>query len=437
MDLSRKYNHSGLEAKRKKLLEVQKAERALSRAKVRRVRALDAIRLAAEGKPVGALSEAVGRAYRELTRRPRERLHRFLMALAVRRSRLLDDATWVVALVRIGERLGWAVRGVETWKVPGYNAQRQMQSLLRHLFCLYPMPVWFDSAWTSKVDCPTWRRWYVQVGQGASLRSMPEVPIAMTKRMMHFAMLAPNEYDVAQAIRWGQVRGMGGTAAVAAAVVAASAIFTAEQEPFWATVIQFMAAHPMLDPHQVGPIIDYIRSRKFVPGEQMVVEGRVVGGVIAEPNFSMKGRTAESLLRQVERWHRELARVPRGSKSRTWRPCGIEGMQRVEGTEPKVRIISIRELCSSAELMEEGRQLKHCVYSYTESCESGRRAIFSLRVDEGRGEERLITLEVAVKLRQIVQARGRYNRAATLVEQRIVRGWAVQSRLEIAGYVFA
>jgi hypothetical protein len=275
----------------------------------------------------------------------------------------------------------------------------------------------------------------VQVGLGQSLRTLSDLPFPLTKRMAHFAMQAPSDLGLFSALRWGQVRGLDGTVRLADAVVGALGTPQREHEAFWLTVIQFMAANPMLDPRQVGPIVDYIRSRRFEAQPMMVVNGRVEGGQIPEPNFSMKGRTVTSLLRQVDAWHRRLAAGPRGMPNLAWVSCGIAGMQRVEGTPPNVRVFTIRELLTSADLFAEGQKLRHCVGSYAQSCQRGRCSIFSLRLDEGRGEERLITIEIVPTQRRIVQARGRFNRFCTPVEQRVIRAWAIQSGLEIAGHV--
>jgi hypothetical protein len=150
----------------------------------------------------------------------------------------------------------------------------------------------------------------------------------------------------------------------------------------------------------------------------------------------MKGRTVESLLRQMRAWHDELARAPRrGVERLAWAPCGIPGLERTEGTPPTQRIVRVVELLTSMDLVEEGRVLRHCVASYAVSCAMRRAAIFSLRLDEGHGAQRLVTLEVSLPGRALVQARGRFNRRVDAVESRIIRGWAQQAGVDVAGYV--
>jgi hypothetical protein len=43
-------------------------------------------------------------------------------------------------------------------------------------------------------------------------------------------------------------------------------------------VVQFFVANPMLDPHQVGPIVDWIHNQRFVGEPRRIVNGIAHGG---------------------------------------------------------------------------------------------------------------------------------------------------------------
>ena len=77
----------------------------------------------------------------------------------------------------------------------------------------------------------------------------------------------------------------------------------------------------MLDPDEVGPIVDYIHNQKYVPREE-TVDGEVVQLPPEQPNFSIKGRSMVKLLQQVEMWHRQLARQGR-LPAKMWAPSGL------------------------------------------------------------------------------------------------------------------
>ena len=175
-----------------------------------------------------------------------------------------------------------------------------------------------DEAWLNRNRRPpTWRlhqAWFVHVGSGQNIRTADKLPIPLTKRMAHEFLLAPDDYRLHEALRWGQVRGMGVDERLTRALVGSrlgTGFFGAEQEAFWGTVINFFVLHPMIDPHQVGPIIDYLHNQKFVPAGVVNVNGTFVNAGPPQPGLSMKGRTPEALLAQVQSWHRRLARVPR------------------------------------------------------------------------------------------------------------------------------
>ena len=129
--------------------------------------------------------------------------------------------------------------------------------------------------------------------------------------------------------------------------------------------------------------MDWIHSQRFVGEPPRIVNGVARGGGIPQPNLSMNGRTAESVLRQVERWHRELNRATiKGALA--WPTCGISGYERIEGTGGSQKIVRIDEIVSSAELQQEGRAMRHCVASYARTC-ARRRHYFLTEAGQRRG----------------------------------------------------
>ena len=81
----------------------------------------------------------------------------------------------------------------------------------------------------------------------------------------------------------------------------------------------------------------------------MNVNGTFVPHGPPQPGLSMKGRTPESLVDQVNAWHRALRRV-RDVRNLAWAPCRIGGYDRVEGEPGKQRRFLVSELLSTAEL---------------------------------------------------------------------------------------
>jgi hypothetical protein len=358
-------------------------------------------------------------------------LRDLLHACADRRSPMLEDERYVTAIAHLARCWVQWVNPPQSWRPRTHNVDRQLASLARHLLARYPVPAFFDSVWFYRLGgestCPSLHaEWFIHVARGNNLRTASGLPFPLTKGMAHHALLAPDDLDVVQALRWGQVRALGGGERLARAVVATRLRGACPDEPFWLTVVQFLANNPMLDPHQVGPIIDYLHDQRFEVEPAQVVGGVLQPARVPQPNLSMKGRSVASLLRQVQAWHRTLYRAT-DTRRLAWMPSGVREYERVEGTDATQRVFRVRELLSSAALCEEGRTMEHCVASYASSCARGRCAIFSLTEDGARR----LTIEVMLQSRAIVQARGKRNRWPDPLEQRILRAWATTAGLTL------
>ena len=374
---------------------------------------------------VNAMSEPRNRGYNDA-------LRRLLFALVEYDSPMLGDYQYVSAMKPLAKLYARWVRPPEEWKPRTHNVGRQFSSLLRHLLAHYAVPRVFDV--TVLEGNPAQIEWFIHVGGGKNLRKAPALPYPLTKMMAHHALLAPDDVPggAPGGLRWGQVRGLGGSTRLATAVCATAMARPMPDEPFWLTVVQFFVNNPMLDPAQVRPIVDFIFDQRFVAGAGRIVNGVHEGGGIPQPNLSMKGRTVESVLRQMEQWHRRLARLPKaGQAARRWLPSGIQPYNRVEGVPGNQRMFVTVEMLDEAELRDEGRAMRHCVASYAASCATGRCAIFSLREDDGGGQVRRLTVEVNVQNRRILQARGRYNAKPDGVDERVLRAWGTAAGLSV------
>jgi hypothetical protein len=198
-----------------------------------------------------------------------------------------------------------------------------------------------------------------------------------------------------------------------------------QNNDFWETVIRWLIEHPEVAPVHHGPLIDYLHDQRYVPSPPRG-QGRGqprLAPAPPRPNLCLKGRSPGSLLRAVEHWHRRLraSRLP----LTFWRPSRLPPLTVSQAEEGGRKVYTITELISSAELAEEGSAMGHCVASYRTRCQSGQSSIWSLAVEGAAGAiERLLTLEVWNETREVIQARGRFNRAPQPGEVRILELWA-------------
>ena len=272
--------------------------------------------------------------------------------------------------------------------------------------------------------------------------------------MAHIFLQAPNTLTIKEAIRWAQIINIGGDKRFAQVILGTflgrfdstkSVKSSNRKEEFWETVFRWFIRHPMIDPNQIGPIIDYIDNRKYRRQINVFIDGVLHDFADPpEPNLTMKNRDPAVLMRLVEEWHNELARDElvrddrnvKDTKNLKWTTSGIKNFDRTEGVKKKITW-RITELLSSKELYAEGKAMKHLVYSSSNSCALKRCAIFSVTKYSENDMRNILTIEVNIQIRkQIVQARGKLNSVPTDKSRKIVGMWAQKEGISISKYVW-
>ncbi len=354
----------------------------------------------------------IHRAFVGLVGDQRTQLRDLLLHVEKRASSLLDARPAFQRLGRVEgntfvEALGALARHSRAWqqsptewKPDSRNPRRQFAALARFLLARYDVPSCLDSVWFGGWELEAQRQqgWFVHVGSGQNIRTA-DLPLVLSKRMAHVFTEAPSELTATEALRWAQVVGQGGSEALVQAVIATELGRSFADEFFWSTGVLFLVENPMLDPDMVGPIVDYINHQKYVPTEE---------GEPPQPSYTMKGRSAVKLLRQVEEWHERLARDNR-QPGGSWEASDIAGFEWMDDKEEGLRW-TIRELTSKRELTLEGRAMNHCVASYVSNCRRGSKSVWSMQVADPEGySARVLTIAVHNPSRNIVEARGRFN----------------------------
>lgn len=340
--------------------------------------------------------------------------------------RLCDNPVYQAAVESL---LGFQYRGIrplEDWEPRGKGRETLFRSLAEHLFAKYKTPpflwsVFFEANAAVRAKLiPV----VVSIAGGASFYEEVKtggLPVPLTRKMCHEILGSSSEVTFLQAIRRAQTRAEGGDSRLWKAWVATSPgrdVGTEANELFWVTVLRFLAQNPMLDRAKVGPIVDYVQYRRGV-----------------EPDFSMKGRSANALLTSMEEWHGEL-QAAKGKTGHSFQPSGFSGAMFDRSREgPKghfTEIWRIREILTGVDLAREGRNNKHCVYSYSRSIESGECSIWSMTREDNSGNWHALTIEVRNSTKLVVQARGMMNRQPTGPESNVLAQWAEQNGLKVA-----
>ena len=349
-------------------------------------------------------------------------------------SDLLKETAYIQGIAALANHHESWLRSVEGWQVKKHNRDRQFSELARHLLAAYEVPLFMDCAWFNGNE--THQNWFKHIGIGQNIRTAPDIPIPLTKKMAHHLLKAPKHYTIEEALRWSQVHALGGDRYLADALRETRLTRNFSNDDFWLNVIRFFIANPMLDVSHVNPIVDYIWDQKYENRRVFVERGVAREIEPAQPNFSMRGRTPETLLRQVEEWHRQLGRESKG-RELEWTRSQIGEFHFMEGSEQlrNMKFWSIRELLSSDELIDEGRTLQHCVRTYARSCHTGQSSIWTMEIEDENGRRKILTIELSPRQKLIRQVRGKRNRLATPKEKDLLERWSAQEGLRIAGYI--
>jgi hypothetical protein len=328
------------------------------------------------------------------------------------------------ALVALSAHWRDWLRPLDEWQPERGNADDQFAHLLRHLLARYDVPRFLDAAWRAgfSIEGLTQQEWYKHVGRGENIRTVGGLPMPLTRRMAHYFLQVPADTPILAAFRYAQVLDLGGGDRLARSLVGTRIGTCFEANDFWESAIRWLIEHPEVAPVHHGPLIDYLHDQKFVPSLPLGLVRGHARLVPPRPHLSMRGRSASSLLLAVERWHRQLA--ARQGTFTCWKPTGMPPLVITEAREGEEKRYAITELISSAELEDEGTAMGHCVASYRSSCICGHSSIWSLTVEYAAGRvERLLTLEVCNWRREIIQARGRFNRMPEPDELCLLTRW--------------
>ena len=362
-----------------------------------------------------------------------------LDVVRVRAPRLLDAPVvqghhpGIEALVNLS-RFTWAhIRVVSDWHGTLASWRPVVCSLAQHLVCTYSVPAFLASSWCATDDAyaEKTREWFIAHARGASFRSL-DVPLVMTRKMEHIFLSSADHLAIESALRRAEILALGGSDELVRAVSATRLATDLRNGAFWRTVWTFLIDHAhAIDVTDVGPMIDFVQSIRH---ERVAVE--TPGGIVMrdppQPSFSMKGRTVQSMLRLMQQWHRSLGIANGGL---TWAPSSLRPMRLEEPSqEPSAPPAEweLIELTSGAQLRTEGTALHHCVASYADRCWRGASRIWSLRVRRGEYLRHVLTIEVDMKRRAVVQARGWGNGPASGKPLRLLEEWAWRERLRLA-----
>ncbi len=417
----RGWKRSASKESRRLMVEARRERRRQQEARQREAKSREVALRAALAKPARSPVQAVERLLvnepetpqklRELLRTVGERAPRLICADTLAALTLMAEADWV--------------RPPSTWRRSGKSQDRLFRSLAEHVLARYPMPPFLWSAFLANENAGALARVAVHVAAGGSLYQAVKsglMPVPMTRNMCHEFMSLGGVARFLDAVRRVQVKAAGGDARLFRAWIATRpghTLHTRAGEEFWQTVLAWFSANPMLPQAEVAPLVDYIEHRRA-----------------QAPGFSINGRSVLAMMRAMQEWHGQLAKE-KAVAGRSFSRSGLEPMdidrsrRNVRGNHV-VEVWHFREILDAKTLAEEGRAMRHCVYSYARHIETGECAIWTLTLEDNTGHWRRLTIEVRPSVRQILQARGRFNRPPEPRDMLALSAWAGRNSLQIS-----
>jgi hypothetical protein len=341
--------------------------------------------------------------------------------------RFRDDCrSWVVHFLYL--RSFW-IRHPGSWRVPAKPAERSISHLIdsfaRHLFVRYPVPRHLLNNWHA-TDCDNplkWLCWIIILGQGGSLfKASRALNWLMAKSLPAFLNEVPNHLNPKQGVMYAELRRLGCTeseyrrfSANEAYAIDPTQTRVGDFLTYWREAARWMARHR-------DQFSDEEADRILSWAMHVFSENARIGRPGAW--FAWSGRKPHTTLAHAARYHEELARLHAQrelerfsgqKKLLTWSALGL-GWEWVGPTGCRWLFI---ERLSSAELVDEGRRMRHCVAMYAQRCHDRKSAICSLV----KGNEVRATIEVQTSDYIIIQAKGKCNSFLGEDNLAVIRRW--------------
>lgn len=334
------------------------------------------------------------------------------------------------ACARLVEHVGSWKRPPESWMASADGPFVQFRSLVGHLLEEYAAPNFMRHEWVNEDSSGLGIRMHLHLAAGLGIRDFVlPVPFRLSRPAAALFMKAPDDLRPLQAIRWSQVRSLGGDDKLARLLIFQTCLSApTEHEPFWESVIRFLVKYKDISADEIISIVSFIDEQKYQPAE--AVWGAGAGPQPLQADFRIDGRSLMSMRRHMANWRNEV-RVG-GQSVETppskWKRTGIRPFRHSNGE----RTWTIDELLSARELFVEGGIMRHCVYRYLWLCARRQTTIWSMKVEQGGRRRRVVTIEVRPETKVIQQIKGPRNAPPKEVEQLLVEKWAQDEGLQFA-----
>lgn len=129
-------------------------------------------------------------------------------------------------------------------------------------------------------------------------------------------------------------------------------------------------------------------------------------------NFTLKSKTYSNILKDIQEWHDQISYGQMDGEPIVW---GSKEEGSLKKITVKNKIYEYQQIINSYELYIEGKEKRHCVYTYLKNCVDKLIQIWRLNeIHTNRG------LTIEVENNKIIQASGKFNKTDQYLEKNVL-----------------
>lgn len=323
-------------------------------------------------------------------------------------------------------------RKLESWKVPKSKDELILfRSLYAHLFVRYDLAKCVLSEIKMQPQLIDLDK-MIDFAQGLGIHKMKWSNFDMNGKVNFYFNNAPRRFSLVEAIWWAKIKSMQVNDSVAYCMIGQLQLHSETKwEETYEDFIFFVRKFNVSDSGLLKEIFNFLLYQKELKWYSIKLDEEVSVSIPALfPEFTLKGRSMASVLLHIAEWKKLIVIYKENGKNALFPIPKINEFTSKESDHN----LTIKRLKGIKELADEGRIMKHCVYTnYAQDCISGISYIYSVKLARnGLKAKRVATVEVSTlydKL-SILEFQGKCNTPPSKFVIEKVKDWADREEID-------
>lgn len=339
----------------------------------------------------------------------------------------LQELTFYIRILQIAKPL-------ESWKAPRSKDENILfKSLYIHLFVSYRLPrcvLREFEIYSFEMEKPM----RLALTAGAGIHFVGWQNLKLNGKVNYFFNNSPDDYQFVEAIWWAKFRTL-----KASPILANCMVKIARMGKYWkwsslfSEFISFVNKNAIVDQNHWRDIFKFLLYQRNYKHYYVEIDDQLSLHVPAVyPNYSLKGRTLNRVLKHLEDWNAQIEMYIEYGKDAVFPVPPFRDFFEFKG-DCKFSIKRIKDI---NQLAIEGRIMKHCVYThYTKDCIVGDSIIYSVKQRKtGQGVKRVATIEIFKEDDQwyFGEFKGKCNERPEEEVIEVVKKWVKQEQIDLS-----